>query len=167
MRTRNIFMRSRSPIGRRRTAAWLTATLLAAAQSVVTSPTAAQATGSGEQQVRDVVEGFKHALRSGDGEAAMSRLHPDVRIFEGGHAETRDQYGSGHLAGDMAFLGAVESVTTWSDLTVQGDMAVYLSEYTTRGEYRGREIDSHGTESMVLVRSSEGWLIRHIHWSSR
>ena len=45
--------------------------------------------------------------------------------------------------------------------------ALYTAETHTTGRWRDREIDSHGTESIVLVRTGEGWRIRHIHWSSR
>ena len=50
-----------------------------------------------EAQVRETVMEFKAALQNGDADAAMAILHTDVRIFEGGHSETREQYQSGHL----------------------------------------------------------------------
>ncbi len=117
--------------------------------------------------IRGTVEAFKQALRSGNTEAALAQLHPEVRVFEAGHAETRTEYAEGHLAADMAFLQAVESATTEDRVDLGGDMALYESQYTSKGEFRGREIDSHGTETMVLVRSGDGWKILHIHWSSR
>lgn len=118
-------------------------------------------------EIRAVVAAFKSALRAGDGEAALAQLHPDVRIFEGGHAETRDEYEGGHLGADMRFLQAVESTTTWDRVHVDSGTAVYLSQYTVKGQYRDREIDSWGTETMVLSRTDAGWKILHIHWSSR
>ncbi len=117
--------------------------------------------------VRGTVEAFKQALRSGDAEAALAQLHSEVRVFEAGHAETRAEYAEGHLAADMAFLQAVESTTTQDRVNVSGDMALYMSQYASQGEFRGREIDSHGTETMVLVRAGDAWKILHIHWSSR
>jgi hypothetical protein len=41
------------------------------------------------------------------------------------------------------------------------------AESRTTGQTRGRDIDSRGAETIVLVRESSGWRIRHIHWSSR
>jgi hypothetical protein len=38
---------------------------------------------------------------------------------------------------------------------------------TTRGEYRGRPVNSAGAELMVLTRTPHGWRIAAIHWSSR
>jgi ketosteroid isomerase-like protein len=120
-----------------------------------------------EQDVREVVNSFKAALRGGDSTTVVHLLHADARIYEGGHAETREQYRSGHLRGDIAFLQGVQSETTWDQVVVKNELAVYMSEYHTTGESRGREIDSHGTETIVLVSTSDGWRIRHIHWSSR
>lgn len=120
-----------------------------------------------EDEARAVVEGFKSALRAGDGEAAMARLHPDVQVFEGGHAETLEEYRGGHLGADMSFLSAVETETTWEKIDVEGDLALYLSRFHTTGTFREREIDARGTETMVLRRTGEGWRIVHIHWSSR
>jgi hypothetical protein len=71
------------------------------------------------------------------------------------------------LRSDIAFLGAVASETTWDSIIVGSDVAVYMSEYTVKGEYREREIDAHGTETIALVPTQDGWRIRHIHWSSR
>lgn len=123
--------------------------------------------GAAEQGVREVVEDFHAALVAGDSATVIALLHPDVRIYEGGHAETRAQYRSGHLRGDIAFLQAVESEKTWDQIILDGDMALYMSEDRKTGTYRDREIDSSGTETLVLVMTEDGWKIRHIHWSSR
>lgn len=117
-------------------------------------------------EVHAVVEGFARALQAGDSTRALSFLHPDVVIYEGGHAETLTQYRSHHLAADIAFLRAVKQETTAHQMTVQGDVALALSETRSKGRFRERDIDSRGAETLILVRSSEGWKIRHIHWSS-
>lgn len=126
--------------------------------------------GSGRRvvaQVRSVVEGFERALARGDTARAVSYLHPEVRVYEGGHAETLDQYRSGHLGADAAFLGAVEKQTTWHQIVPGTDMALYMGEYRMTGTFRERDIDAHGTETYVLVPVGSDWRIRHIHWSSR
>lgn len=137
---------------------------------VVSVPAAGQDTVDAtriEEEVRQVVDAFKNRLRTGDGEAALELLHPDVRIYEGGHAESREQYGSGHLAADMEFLGAVEMSASREQVIPGRDMVLYISEGTASGEFRGRTIDTHSTETLVLVLTDAGWRIRHIHWSSR
>ncbi len=106
------------------------------------------------------------ALAAGDSLRALTFLHPEVVVYEGGHAESLQQYRSGHLRADIAFLQAVKQETTGDRVVLSGDMALYLSESTSKGTYRGREIDSRGAETMVLVRTPAGWKIRHIHWSS-
>ncbi len=149
--------------------AWVLAALAAAAVATPVRGAAQQHVPLSELEtsVRTVVDSFKEALQAGDSLAVLELLHPDVRVYEGGHAETRDQYRSGHLRSDIAFLGAVDTETTWESVVAGSDVAVYMSEYTVQGEYRGREIDAHGTETIVLVPTEEGWRIRHIHWSSR
>lgn len=128
----------------------------------------AQVADEGERaDVRSVVAGYARALASGDSLAALALLHPAVVIYEGGHAETRDEYRSGHLRSDIAFASAVKRTVTVDDVLLIGDAALYTSEYTVAGRFRDRDIDSHGTESMVLLRTPDGWRIRHIHWSSR
>lgn len=138
------------------------------ALAALATPLAAQvAPGGGEADVRAAVESFHSALESADSTAALRQLHRDVVIYESGHAETFAQYRAGHLRGDIAFASATSREIVDAAVTVWGDQALYTSTSRTTGQYRGREIDSRGTETMVLVRTPEGWRIRHIHWSSR
>ena len=118
-------------------------------------------------EIRAIVTGYASALSSGDSAGALALLHPEATIYEGGHAETYAQYRAGHLPSDIAFASAVKRTTTRDDVLVTGDAALYTSEYASKGRFRNRDIDSHGTETMVLLRTRDGWKIRHIHWSSR
>ena len=120
-----------------------------------------------EAQVRQVVEGFKAALAAGDSTTALGFLHRDLLVYEAGHAESLDEYRAGHLAADMEFVAAVETTPIQQGVIVRDEMALWVSEGESKGEFRGREIDSHGTETMVLVPTPAGWKILHIHWSSR
>lgn len=119
--------------------------------------------------VKAAVRAFHHALAAGDSTRALALLHPEVRVFEGGHAETFSEYRSGHLGADMAFSSAVEREVLRESVSGvgAGEWALYLSEYRMDGSFRGREIEAHGAETIVLVRTADGWRIRHIHWSSR
>lgn len=146
----------------------LPAVLLPAAPLLLAcAPLAGQQGESAGEAARAVVDGFHDALRAGDSTTVIDLLHPDARIYEGGHPETRDEYRSGHLRGDIAFLRNVESETIREELVVEGSMALYEREDRKTGTFRDREIDSRGTETLVLVRTPDGWRIRHIHWSSR
>lgn len=136
----------------------------------------AAATGPGIQagraasdsaDVAAVVDGFHRALASGDSVSAMSLLAADAVILESGGVETREEYRSHHLPGDIAFARAISSTRGALRVTIQGDVAWVTSSSTTVGSYRDRAINSAGAELMVLSKSANGWRIRAIHWSSR
>lgn len=118
------------------------------------------------KSVTDVVGKFHEALRRGDRPAAMELLAPDAIILESGSAETRDEYERHHLKEDIAFSQAVKSVDSLLHVQVEGDAAWVISTSQTRGSFRSREINSVGTELVVLSKSPQGWRIRAIHWSS-
>lgn len=110
---------------------------------------------------------FHDALVRGDSVTALKQLAPDVKILESGGLETLEEYRSHHLRADMAFAQAVPSERTDSSVVVSGDVAWVVGTSRTTGMYRERAINSVSAELMVLSRSSEGWHIRAIHWSSR
>ena len=115
-----------------------------------------------------VVDAFHSALGAGDTDAALALLSPDVVILEEGGAErSRDEYAGHHLPADAAFASATEAEVTRRTGAVVGDVAWIISEGRTTGSYNGRAVDRLTTETMVLVRHGDSWLIHHIHWSSR
>ena len=116
--------------------------------------------------INSVVDGFHDALRRGDAKTAMELLAPDAVILESGAAETREEYEKHHLKEDVAFLQAVQTVDSLLRVQIEGDAAWVISTSRTTGSFRGREINSAGTELMVITRSPQGWRIRAIHWSS-
>ena len=130
-------------------------------------PRAVNGQAAEEAAVRTVVTAFGQALAAGDSTAALKLLHPDIAIFEGGRWESLSEYRIGHLRADMAYLQAVKQETTRDVITISGDLALVTRESHTTGTYRDRPVDSIGAETMVLLRTRDGWKIRHIHWSSR
>jgi ketosteroid isomerase-like protein len=148
---------------RRRLALSLTALCALAVPGLAQQPEAAV----DELAVRAVVQGFKDALAAGDSTAALGYLHPDLVVYEAGHAETLAEYRAGHLAADMEFTAAVETTVLEQGVIVRPDMALWVSEGESKGEFRDRAIDSHGTETIVLLPTDAGWKILHVHWSSR
>ena len=114
-----------------------------------------------------VVERYHDALARGDSTTALSVLASDAIILESGGFETRAEYRSHHLPGDIAFARAVRRERGPIRVTIQGDVAWASSISTTRGEYRGRTVNSAGAELMVLSREAGEWKVRAIHWSSR
>ncbi len=117
--------------------------------------------------VTEIISRYHAALARGDSAAALQLLAPDAVILESGGAETRDEYRSHHLPADIAFAAAVPLKRSITRVTVRGDMAWVASTSTSQGEFRGRAVNSAGAELMVLTRTSDGWRISAIHWSSR
>jgi ketosteroid isomerase-like protein len=143
-------------------------TIVLAALALPMAQLHAQDPGSAAQaEAMAVVHAFHDALAAGDSTAALSLLHDDVVILESGHAETRAEYRSGHLRADIAFASATQRSITNERVSTLGEVGLYIGESRTTGQFRSRDIDSCGAETMVLVRTAEGWRIRHIHWSSR
>ena len=117
--------------------------------------------------VAAVVERYHRALESGDSVGALALLTTDAVILESGGIETREEYRSHHLPADIAFARAVKSLRGPVRVVVRADVAWATSTSTVEGEFRGRPINSAGAELMVLTRTTEGWKINAIHWSSR
>jgi ketosteroid isomerase-like protein len=117
--------------------------------------------------VATVVERYHRALESGDSIAALALLTSDAVILESGGIETREEYRSHHLPADIAFARAVKSVRTAIRVVVRGDAAWATSTSTAEGKFRGRPVNSASAELMVLTRTTDGWKINAIHWSSR
>lgn len=156
----------------------LPAALAVAAFGLVASPLSAQTTGAtpanaaahshgDSADVVATVERFHAALTAGDSAGAMALLAPDAIILESGGVETREEYRSHHLPGDMAYAKSMKSTRKPIRVTVRGDVAWASSTSTTTGESRGRAVNSAGAELVVLARTAAGWRISAIHWSSR
>lgn len=128
---------------------------------------AAPASRNDSADVAAVVTQYQAALAAGDSATALRLLADDAVILETGGVETREHYRSGHLRSDIAFAQAVAAERSNLRVVVRGDVAWVTSTSTTRGEFRGRSINSAGAELMVLSREPGGWKIRAIHWSSR
>ena len=117
--------------------------------------------------VVNTIDRFYRALATGDTATVMELLRADAVILESGGAETRAEYRSHHLPGDMAFAQAVPRKRSDIRVRVQGDVAWATSTGTVQGEFRGRAINSQTAELMVLRRTQDGWKIAAVHWSSR
>ncbi len=122
---------------------------------------------SDSSDVAAVVVAYHAAMVAGDSAAALALLASDAIILESGGVETREEYRSHHLPGDIGFARGIKSERGPVRVVVHGDIAWATSTSTTQGEYRGRQINSSGAELMVLSRTPNGWKIRAIHWSSR
>ena len=117
--------------------------------------------------VAGVVTAYHAALQAGDSLAALGLLAPDAHILESGGIESLAEYRAHHLAADIEFARTVREERSAVGVRVRGDAAWASSTSSAKGQFRGREIDSLSAELMVLVRTTDGWRIAAIHWSSR
>lgn len=115
-----------------------------------------------------VVEAFHAALGRGDKDAALALLASNVQIYEQGYVErSKAEYASHHLASDMEFSQAVKSETNDVAVVDEGNLAYVVRQGTTKGEFKGKPVDTINLETMVLQRMDGSWKIVHIHWSLR
>lgn len=117
--------------------------------------------------VRDALRQFHDALTSGDSAAALALLADDAVVLEAGGIESRSEYRAHHLPADIRFAAAIPAKAGPMQVTLAGDVAWVISTSEVAGTFEGRPISSAGAELAVLTRSSSGWRIRAIHWSSR
>lgn len=143
--------------------------MLLASLTTTASNAGAQHEGHGGDSaaVAGVIAKYHEALAAGDSAAALALLADDAVILESGGVETRAEYRSHHLPGDISFAKAIKSQRGPVHVRIHGDVAWASSTSATQGEMNGRAINSAGAELMVLVRTAQGWKISAIHWSSR
>src|SRR5829696_4296232 len=133
--------------------------LIATTLTALSAPASAQHEGHGSPAdsaaVASVVSKYHAALAAGDSAGVLALLTDDAVILEGGRVETRDEYRSHHLAGDINFAKAISSQRGPVHVRIRGDVAWTSGTSTTQGEMSGRTINSVGAELMVLVRTSQ------------
>jgi ketosteroid isomerase-like protein len=147
-------------------AVWMLAAGAAGAQAV-TKGAPAGAVRSDSADAARVVAGFHQALERGDSAAALALLAPDATILESGAVETVAEYRAHHLPADIEYARAVPGGRAPLRVHVRGDVAWAIGSSESKGEFRGRPVNSAGAELMVLTRGPSGWRISAIHWSSR
>lgn len=96
----------------------------------------------------------------------MSLLQPDALIVEGGIVQTVPEYEREHLGEDINYARAVPGKQLTGVVRQEGNVAWVTSTFTVQGTFQGKLVNSLAAETMVLTRTSAGWRIRSIHWSS-
>jgi hypothetical protein len=81
--------------------------------------------------------------------------------------ETRAEYRSHHLPADIRAARTAKSQRGPILVRIVGDVAWASSTSTTQRDVNGTATTSNSAELMVLVRTTAGWKISAIHWSSR
>jgi ketosteroid isomerase-like protein len=67
----------------------------------------------------------------------------------------------------MEFAKTVNRKVVKGSGRIAGDLAVVMQETDTQGTYKGSAVHQLGTETAVLEKKGDGWIITHFHWSSR
>lgn len=113
------------------------------------------------------VEQFHASLTAADSARAVSLLSDDVLVLESGAIQTRAEYLGGHLAADMKGSQGPKAEKTVIKATVVGDAAYVVARMLTAPSGVAGNTGSESVELMVLSKTSSGWKIRAVHWSSR
>lgn len=116
----------------------------------------------------DTVSAFHAAIHAGDKTRALALLSPAIVIYEAGHVErSRDEYASHHLGSDMEFGKAVTRKVLKHSERIDGNLAMVMEETETIGKFKDKPVHSFGVETAILEKQGDGWVIVHVHWSSR
>lgn len=110
---------------------------------------------------------FYAALASGDEAAVRQLLKPEVLIFESGGVETSaDEYASGHMRSDMAFLKQATRTFISRESGIAEERAWVATRSKLQAQLGDRKIDVISTETLVMRQHHGRWQIEHVHWSS-
>ena len=113
-----------------------------------------------------VARAFQSALQRGDRSAVQALLAPDVSISEAGHVQTRDEYASGHLGGDIAFLKDARISPVSIASMAMGDSAMVGSESEIRTSLKGKPVTLRSREMLKLKQDGKDWKIVSVQWQS-
>jgi ketosteroid isomerase-like protein len=140
--------------------ACLAALMLVASTGVHASETAPPAALAVADQLHE-------ALAAGDRERVRSLLMADVLVYEMGVVEASfAEYAKSHLGADIDFTRQVKRDRVSRSSGGAADLAWVATQCRVTGTYNKRPIDNDAIETLILRRTSEGWRIAHIHWSS-
>ncbi|HEY8587010.1 MAG TPA: c-type cytochrome [Rhodanobacter sp.] len=113
-----------------------------------------------------VARAFQSALHRGDRAAVLALLAADVSISEGGHVETRDEYASGHLDGDIAFLKDAQITPVSIASMAMGDSAMVGSESEIKTSVKGKPLTLRSREMLKLRQDGAEWKIVSVQWEA-
>ena len=127
----------------------------------------AQASKSDSAAAVATVAQFHAALSAADSARAVSLLAADVMVLESGAIQTRAEYLGHHLGADMKASAGSKAERSVVRVSVTGNSAIVVSKSVTPPTGAEGNTGSEMAELMVLSKTSAGWEIRAVHWSSR
>jgi len=113
-----------------------------------------------------VARAFQAALQRGDRAAVLALLAPDVSISEGGHTQSRDDYASGHLGEDIAFLKTARITPVALGSMPMGDAAMVGSESDLQATLKGKPATLRSREMLNLRKDGGSWKIVSVQWQT-
>jgi ketosteroid isomerase-like protein len=119
----------------------------------------------------EVARSYFKAMDSKDLDAAEALFAKTSSIFEtGGNEGDWKQYRAHHIGAELDSIKTFETTLGDPEDEISSDGAMAFVAWPI--EYHiilqdGREIDSRGTVTFVLVQEEGSFRIRHLHWSSR
>ena len=116
---------------------------------------------------RAIVDQYDAALAAGDSAKAVALLADDLMVMEAGAIETRAEYLAHHLGADMKASAGAKGERTVLKVSVVGDAAYIITKTVRPPTGAQGSTGSELAELMVLAKTSAGWQIKAIHWSSR
>jgi ketosteroid isomerase-like protein/mono/diheme cytochrome c family protein len=113
-----------------------------------------------------VARAFQTALQRGDRAAVLALLAPDASISEGGQTQTRDDYASGHLGEDIAFLKTARITPVSLGSMPMGDAAMVGSESDMQTAVKGKPATLRSREMLNLRKDGGSWKIVSVQWQT-
>jgi ketosteroid isomerase-like protein len=125
---------------------------------------------SDASSIEALLKAYDAAFLSKDVNKIAAFYHPDVTIYEGagvnnGWIDYRDR----HLGPELKAFENLEFAHSDTKVTVLpgGESAYATSRYTIKAKMGDRMLDNEGLETLLLMKTPEGWKIRHSHTSGR
>ena len=116
---------------------------------------------------QSIVDQYEAAMTAGDSAKAVSLLADDLLVMEAGTIETRAEYLAHHLGADIKASAGPKGERTVIKVNVVGDAAYVVTKTVRPGTGAQGSTGSELAELMVVAKTSGGWKIKAIHWSSR
>jgi ketosteroid isomerase-like protein len=113
-----------------------------------------------------VARAFQSALQHGDRAVVLALLAPDASVSEGGLVQTRDEYASGHLDDDIAFLKDARITPVSIASMPLGDSAMVGSESEISTSVKGKSVTLRSREILKIKRDGKNWKIVSVQWQS-
>lgn len=113
-----------------------------------------------------IADALYAALVEGDDTTVGKLLSENIVILEGGHAQkSRDEYMSGHMKSDMAFLPNINREIISREVSQSDGLAWVITHSRSTGTYKGKELNFTSREMLVMRHNGTAWQITLIHWA--